>query len=67
MAERVAAEVFSPGEYNKEFLEGRSWTQYDLAAILGRALQLVNEISLDKRGITPETAKGLAEAIGTSD
>lgn len=66
MAERVAAEVFSPGEYIKEFLEGRSWTQDDLAAILGRPLQLVNEISLDKRGITPETAKGLAEAFGTS-
>ena len=66
MAERVAAEVFSPGEYIKEFLEGRGWTQDDLAAILGRPLQLVNEIILDKRGITPETAKGLAEAFGTS-
>lgn len=66
MVERVAAEVFSPGEYIKEFLEGRGWTQDDLAAILGRPLQLVNEIILDKRGITPETAKGLAEAFGTT-
>jgi len=66
MAERVAAEIFSPGEYIKEFLEGHGWTQDDLAAILGRPLQLVNEIILDKRGVTPETAKGLAEAFGTS-
>ena len=66
MVERVAAEVFSPGEYVKEFLEGRSWTQDDLATILGRPSQLVSNIVLGKRGITPETAKGLAEAFGTS-
>ena len=66
MAEQVVAEVFSPGEYIKEFLEGRGWTQDDLAAILGRPLQLVNEIILGKRGVTPETAKGLAEAFETS-
>lgn len=66
MVERLAAEVFPPGGYIKEFLEGRGWTQDDLATIIGRPLQLVNEIILDKRGITPETAKGLAEAFGTS-
>lgn len=66
MAERVAAEVFSPGEYIREFLEGRGWTQDDLAEILGRPSQLVSEIVLGKRGVTPETAKGLAEAFGTS-
>jgi len=66
MPERVPAEVFSPGEYIKDFLEGRGWTQNDLAEILGRPLQLVNEIILDKRGITPETAKGLAQAFDTS-
>jgi len=66
MAERAPVEIFSPGSYLKEFLEGRGWTQEDLAAILGRPLQLVNEIALEKRGITPETAKGLGEAFGTS-
>lgn len=66
MPERVPAEVFSPGEYLKDFLEGRGWTQNDLAEILGRPLQLVNEIIVGKRGITPETAKGLAQAFDTS-
>jgi len=66
MTERVPVQVFPPGEYIREELEERGWTQIDLAEILGRPLQLVNEIILDKRSITPETAKGLAEAFGTS-
>ena len=66
MTNRVPAEVFPPGEYIKDELEERGWTQLDLAEILGRPFQLVNEIILDKRGISPETARGLAEAFGTS-
>lgn len=66
MTERVPAEMFSPGDYIKEFLADRGWTQNDLADILGRPVQLVSDIILDKRGITPETAKGLAEAFDTN-
>ncbi len=66
MPERLAAEEFPPGDYLKEFIDGRGWTQEDLAAILGRPLQLVNEVVLGKRRITPETARGFAEAFGTS-
>lgn len=66
MTERKVAEIFSPGEFIREELEARSWTQEDLAEILGRPLRLVNEIIGGKRGITPETAKGLAGAFGTS-
>jgi HTH-type transcriptional regulator/antitoxin HigA len=62
----VPAEGFPPGEYIRDFLEDRGWTQHDLAEVLGRPLQMVNEIILDKRRITPETAKGLAEAFGTT-
>jgi HTH-type transcriptional regulator / antitoxin HigA len=61
----VPAEVFPPGEFIKEELEARGWTQEDLADILGRDLRLVNEIITGKRGITPETAKGLGDAFGT--
>ena len=39
---RTPAEVFSPGAYIREELEARHWTQGDLAAVLGRPLQLVN-------------------------
>lgn len=66
MNERIAAEVFPPGDYIREELAERGWTQSDLADVLGRPLQLVSDIILDKRGITPETAKGLAEAFETS-
>ncbi len=61
----VPAEVFPPGEFIKEELEARGWTQMDLAEILGRPFQLVNEILAGKRAISPETAQGLGEAFGT--
>lgn len=59
------AEVFPPGDFIKEELEARGWTQEDLAEILGRNTRLVNEIITGKRGITPETAKGLGDVFGT--
>lgn len=62
---RVPAEVFPPGEYVRDELEARGWSQTDLAEILGRPFRLVNEIIAGKRAITPETAKGLGEAFGT--
>jgi len=60
------AEVFPPGEFIREELEAREWTQGDLSEILGRPMNLVNEIILGKRAITPETAQGLADAFGTT-
>lgn len=64
--EKVPAEVFPPGEFIREELEERGWTQEDLAEILGRPRRLVNEILMGKRGITTETANGLGAAFGTS-
>jgi len=60
------AETFPPGEFLREELEARNWTQVDLATIMGRTSRLVNEIVNAKRAITPETAKALGEAFGTS-
>jgi HTH-type transcriptional regulator/antitoxin HigA len=60
------AEVFPPGEFIREELEARGWSQVDLADILGRPVQLVNEIIANRRGVTPETARGLAAAFGTT-
>jgi HTH-type transcriptional regulator/antitoxin HigA len=65
MSKRVPAEVFSPGEFVREELEARGWTQEDLAQIMGRPLRLVNELVNGKKQITPDTARGLAEAFGT--
>ena len=66
MTNRMPAEVFPPGEFIQEELEAREWTQVDLGHILGRNARLVNEIINSKRGISPETAKDLAAAFGTS-
>ncbi len=59
-------EAFAPGEYIREELEARGWSQLDLAEILGRPTQAVNEIINGKRAITPDTARSLSEAFGTS-
>jgi HTH-type transcriptional regulator / antitoxin HigA len=66
MAMRRPAEVFPPGDFLREELEERGWTQTDLAEILDRPIRVVNEIIMGKRRISPDTAKGLAAALGTS-
>src|SRR5437660_900016 len=67
MNARVPAEVSAPGEFLKEELEARGWTQVELAEILDRPPRVISEIVSGKRAITPETAKGLAAALaGTS-
>ena len=60
------AEAFPPGDFLREELEARGWTQYDLAAIMGKHVRTVNELVVGKRSVTPETAKSLAAAFGTS-
>lgn len=60
-----AVEVFPPGEFLKEELEVRNWSQTGLAEIIGRPTCLINEIIAGKRTITPETAIQLGEALGT--
>lgn len=66
MSVRVPAEVFPPGEFLREELEARGWSQQELADILDRSPRLVSEIISGKRAVTPETAKGLSDAFGTS-
>ena len=61
-----AAEVFSPGEFLRDELEARGWTQKDLDKVIGRPLQVVNEIVNGKKRITAETAKAIGLAFGTS-
>lgn len=61
-----AAEVFPPGDFLMEELEARGWNQQDFAAILGRPVGMVSEILNGRRGLTAETARGIADALGTS-
>lgn len=53
-----------PGEYIREELEKRNWTQEDLAGILGRPLAVVSRIITGKTSITTDTARELAQALG---
>jgi HTH-type transcriptional regulator / antitoxin HigA len=67
MLARIPAEVFPPGEFMREELEARGWTQGDLAQIMDRPLRLINELIAGKKQITPETARGLSRAFGDGD
>jgi HTH-type transcriptional regulator/antitoxin HigA len=60
------AEILPPGEFLKDELEARSWSQVEFAEIIGRPARLVNEIIAGKRAITPETAVQLSDSLGTS-
>jgi len=64
MKDRVPAEAFPPGEFLKDELEERGWTQEEFATILGRPTTLVNQIVLGKRAITPEAAAEIGAALG---
>src|SRR5215471_17933702 len=66
MTDRIPAEVFPPGEFLRDELDARGWTQTEFAEIIGRPHRLVNELISGKRGVTPETARELAAALGTS-
>ena len=60
------AVIERPGVFIEDEMKANGWTQLDLAEILGRPPRLVNELIMGKRGITPETAKGLAAAFGNT-
>ena len=63
---KAPAQVLPPGEFIREELEARGWTQRDFAQILGRPLQNLNGIINGKTAITAATAKQIALAFGTS-
>ncbi len=58
-----AYEIDHPGEYIREELEARGWSQLDLAYILGRPVGSINPIISGKRGITADMAKALGKAF----
>jgi HTH-type transcriptional regulator/antitoxin HigA len=66
MATRRPAEVFPPGEFLREELEARGWTQADLADRLGCSPEKVDAIIAGTCRLSPATARGLAQALGTS-
>lgn len=60
------AHVVPPGRILERELKSRGWTQRDLANVIDRPIQVINEIIRGSKQITPETAIELAAAFGTT-
>ena len=60
------ARAIAPGRILTREMEARGLPLKDLARILGRPTQAINEIVNGTMQITPETARELAKAFGTS-
>jgi HTH-type transcriptional regulator/antitoxin HigA len=56
----------APGEFIREELEIRNWQQDDLAEVVGLSKKFVNELIMNKKHITIETARLLSKAFGQS-
>jgi HTH-type transcriptional regulator/antitoxin HigA len=55
--------AISPGEYLMEEIESRGISQKELAKVMGRPLNAINEIINGKKIITAQTALQLEEAM----
>jgi HTH-type transcriptional regulator/antitoxin HigA len=55
-----------PGKIVRRMMEERGWAQEDLAAIVGKSRQAVNEIVSGKNGITLDMALALGAAFGNT-
>ena len=60
------AEVFPPGEYLRDELAERGWTDAHFAEIAGLSPQAVSEILSGDREITEETALAFSRSLGTT-
>ena len=60
-AYRIAS-VVPPGSHLRREIEARGWSQSDLAEILDRPIQAVNQILKGKKAITSTTAQELEDA-----
>jgi HTH-type transcriptional regulator / antitoxin HigA len=66
MENTTIAKAFPPGDFIKEELDARGWTQHALAQILGRQTSVVSSVVNGKRAISLDIANELAAAFGTS-
>ena len=65
MTIRTPAEVFSPGEFIREEMEARGWTQEELATMMGWPRKLIGELLSGDKMLTLETAYDLRAVFGT--
>ena len=64
MNDLVPAVAFPPGEYLKEALDARGWTQDEFAEIIGRSPRFVGELLSGDKAITPRAAKEIGRGAG---
>jgi HTH-type transcriptional regulator/antitoxin HigA len=57
--------VFHPGEILRDELRARGWTQGQFGKVIGRPIQVINEIINGRKRMTAETAKAVGAALGT--
>jgi HTH-type transcriptional regulator/antitoxin HigA len=63
MSPRIPAESFPPGEYLRDELDARDWSQSEFAEIIGRDTATVNRILSGKSQITADMACLFEEAL----
>lgn len=63
---RDVAEAFPPGEFIKDELDARGWTQDVLAEITGISAPAISNVIKGKRAISVDIASGLAAAFDTT-
>lgn len=61
---RAGVTMTSPGDFIREKMEAKQWTQSDLAYALGTKPAAINQILNNKRAISLNMAKSLAAALG---
>ena len=61
---RPKYQAFPPGDHIREEIECRGWSQGDLARIMGRPVQVINQIINGSKAITARTARELEAALG---
>ncbi len=60
------AEVFPPGDYLRDELNERGWTDAEFSEFTGLPLEAVSEILIGKREISHETALAFSQSLGTT-
>ncbi|MFO1002904.1 MAG: helix-turn-helix domain-containing protein [Planctomycetaceae bacterium] len=58
------SQCLSPKQRIEQLLDAKGWSQHDLAEIMGRPVQMVNQILAGTKSITMVTARGLEAAFG---
>lgn len=66
MTQRQPIEMFPPGDFIKEELEARGWSQTELAEIMGRTPNDISGLVSGKRSISADMAKELGAVFATS-